>query len=121
MNKACNNNKNLLIIEDYSDFIEYIYPVIQRIPRIHGVVKLQFLEAVFKLNDDLHLTVRNTSRSQVLLCKGRLDNVSYYLRFSVDKNRKVISRKQYNICGRLLKQVDNRLEEWLARCSKVRK
>lgn len=121
MNKARNNNKNLLITEDYSDFIEYAYPVIQRVPRIHGVVKLQFLEAVFKLNDDLHLAVRNTTRNQVLICKGRLDNINYYLRFSVDKNRRMMSRKQFNICSRLLKEVDSKLDEWVQRFNKARK
>ncbi len=35
--------KNLIIIEKYEEFVNYTYPVLQNIPRKHGVVKERIL------------------------------------------------------------------------------
>lgn len=43
-----NTGKQLIIIEKYEDFSNYIYLVLQNIPRKHGVVKEKIINLVFE-------------------------------------------------------------------------
>ena len=43
------NTEDLQIVEKYDQAVNYLYPIVQRIPRAHGVFRQRLLEALVGL------------------------------------------------------------------------
>lgn len=40
-------SSGLVVVEKYDEFVNYIYPVLQNIPRKHGILKEKTIQLVF--------------------------------------------------------------------------
>lgn len=53
---------NLLIIEKYEEFVNYVYPVVQNIDRKHGYVKQKFIDTIFQQVDMFYKAKRKIKK-----------------------------------------------------------
>ena len=70
---------NLVIIEKYDEFVEYIYPCVQNVERKHGVVKAKMLEITFNQVELFYKALKSNQKSKLYeadanLAKRKQDN-----------------------------------------------
>lgn len=90
-----NTGKQLIIIEKYEDFSNYIYLVLQNIPRKHGILKEKIIQLVFEQVELFYKAIKSDSKSRLYEADANLASIRFYLRFLANENRKLISQKQH--------------------------
>ena len=108
-----NDSNNLIIIEKYNEFVNYIYPVLQNIQRKHGVVKERILLIIFEQAELFYKALKSNQKSRLYEADANLESIRYYLRFLADKNRKLISQKQHQTASIKLAEVGKILHSWI--------
>ncbi|TLS99948.1 hypothetical protein [Aliarcobacter cibarius] len=88
-----NTGKQLIIIEKYEDFSNYIYLVLQNIPRKHGILKERAINLIFKQVELFYTAIKSTQKSKLYEADANLASIRFYLRFLANENRKLISQK----------------------------
>ena len=74
-------NDQLLIVEKYERVIAYLYPIIQRTPRKHGVVRDKFLSRMFDQTELFMQAGKSNQISRLYLADANLAMLRFYLRF----------------------------------------
>lgn len=97
--------EELIIIQKFDDFIQYIYPKVQNIDRTHGYVKQKFINLLFDEIECLYKAVKTTQISKLYEADSNLAAIRYYLRFFSHKDRKLLSLQQAEHSGRLIAEV----------------
>lgn len=100
-----NRESQLILIEKYEDFINYIYPCVQNVQRKHGVVKEEFLKVLFSQVELFYKAIKSSSKSKFYEADSNLASIRFYLRFLADKNRKLITQKQHQTASIKLAEV----------------
>jgi hypothetical protein len=72
---------NLLIIEKYEEFVNYVYPVVQNIDRKHGYIKQKFIDTIFQQVDIFYKAIKSNQKSRLHEADGNLATIRFYLRF----------------------------------------
>ena len=104
---------NLLIIEKYEEFVNYIYPVIQNVDRKHGYVKQKFIDLIFQQVDIFYKAIKSNQKSRLYEADGNLATIRFYLRFLANDKRKLLSKKQQQVCEIKLAEVGSILNSWI--------
>lgn len=108
-----NKHDQMVIIEKYETFIKYIYPIVQNIPRIHGVAKEMLLRDILG-QVKLFLVAGKTSQiSRLYEADAGLANLRYWLRFMSDPSRKIITLRQHQVAEIMLTEVGKMLGSWI--------
>jgi hypothetical protein len=107
------NERNLIIIEKYDEFINYIYPVLQNIQRKHGVVKERVIALIFEQVELFYKALKSNQKSRLYEADANLASLRYYLRFLADRNRKLITQKQHQVASIKLAEVGKILNSWM--------
>lgn len=84
-------SSGLVVVEKYDEFVNYIYPVLQNIPRKHGILKEKTIQLVFlqvelfykaiksnhisKLYEADSYNLLNLLRGELHTCKMKLQHV----------------------------------------------
>lgn len=105
--------QNLIIIEKYESFLNYIYPHLQHIPRKHGILKERIILIVFEQTELFYKAIKSNQKSKLYEADANLASIRYYLRFLADEKRKLISQKQHNTAGVKLAEVGKILNSWI--------
>lgn len=100
-----NPAKNLAIIEKYEDFSNYIYLVLQNVPRKHGVLKEKVIHLVFEQVELFYKAIKSNQKSRLYDADANLASIRFYLRFLANENRKLISQKQHQTASVKLAEV----------------
>ena len=100
-----NTGKQLIIIEKYEDFSNYIYLVLQNIPRKHGILKERIIQLVFEQVELFYKAIKSDSKSRLYEADANLASIRFYLRFLANENRKLISQKQHQTASIKLAEV----------------
>jgi hypothetical protein len=108
-----NNANDLIIIEKYEEFVNYIYPVLQNIQRKHGVVKERILLIIFEQVELFYKALKSNQKSRLYEADSNLASIRFYLRFLADKNRKLISQKQHRVASIKIAEVGKILNSWI--------
>jgi len=95
----------LIIIEKYDIFVNYIYPVLQNIPRKHGIIKEKIIQLVFSQIELFYKAIKSNQISKLFEADSNLASIRYYLRFLADNKRKLISPKQHQTTSIQLAEV----------------
>lgn len=106
-------SENLIIIEKYSEFVNYIYPVLQNIPRKHGVIKERVLSLIFEQVELFYKALKSNQKSRLYEADAGLASIRYYLRFFADNNRRLISNHQHQVAGIKIAEVGGILNSWI--------
>ncbi|DAB41115.1 MAG TPA: hypothetical protein CFH81_02115 [Sulfurovum sp. UBA12169] len=107
------NEEQLIIIEKYDEFVNYIYPVLQNIQRKHGVVKERVINLIFEQVEMFYKALKSNQKSRLYEADANLASLRYYLRFLADKNRKLITQKQHQVASIRLAEVGKILHSWM--------
>jgi len=110
-----NNANGLIIVEKYEEFVNYIYPVLQNIPRKHGVLKERVLLVVFEQVELLYKALKSNQKSRIYEADSNLASIRFYLRFLSDEKRKLITQKQHQVAGIKLAEVGKILNSWITK------
>ena len=110
-----NPAKNLAIIEKYEDFSNYIYLVLQNVPRKHGVLKEKIIHLVFEQVELFYKAIKSNQKSRLYEADANLASIRFYLRFLADEKRKLISQKQHQVASIKIAEVGKMLHSWLSK------
>ena len=110
-----NPSKILVIIEKYEDFANYIYLVLQNVPRKHGVLKEIIIHLVFEQVELFYKAIKSNQKSRLYEADANLASIRFYLRFLADEKRKLISQKQHQVSSIKIAEVGKMLHSWLSK------
>ena len=110
-----NPSKNLVIIEKYEDFANYIYLVLQNVPRKHGVLKEKIIHLVFEQVELFYKAIKSNQKSRLYEADANLASIRFYLRFLADEKRKLISQKQHQVASIKIAEVGKMLHSRLSK------
>ena len=71
----------LLIVEKYERVIAYLYPIIQRTPRKHGIARDHFLDRLFEQVELFIQAGKSNQISRLYAADANLAMLRFYLRF----------------------------------------
>lgn len=108
------SNEQLLIVQKYETFINYLYPISQNIPREHGVAKAKFIDAMLGQVSLFQIAGKSNQISKLYEADAGLSNLRFWLRFMSHKNRKIITLKQHTTAEILLAEVGKILGSWIS-------
>lgn len=108
-----NTGKQLIIIEKYEDFSNFIYLVLQNIPRKHGILKERAINLIFKQAELFYTAIKSNQKSKLYEADANLASIRFYLRFLANENRKLISQKQHQTASIKLAEVGKMLNSWI--------
>ena len=104
-----NNKEQLIIIEKYDEFLNYIYPVIQNVPRKHGIIKEKMIKLLFLQVDLFYRAIKSNHISKLYEADANLALLRHHLRFFADDRRKLVSPKQHQVSSIKLAEVGKML------------
>jgi len=107
--------ENLILIEKFEEFVNYIYPVLQNIQRKHGVVKEKAIQSIFYQIELFYKSIKSNHISKIYEADANLATIRFYLRFFADRNRKLISQKQHQVASIKLAEVGRIIHSWIAK------
>jgi hypothetical protein len=107
-------NDQLLIIEKYERVLSYLYPIIQRTDRKHGIVRDKFLEKLFEQPELFIQAGKSNQISKLYAADANLAVLRFYLRFYREKI-KHITIKQEGHAQTLIAEVGSILGAWIHR------
>lgn len=85
---------DLIIVEKFSDFLNYIYPIVQRIDRRHGYLKQKFLVLCLEEVETFYKALKSSQKSKLYEADANLASIRFYLRFFASKNLKNYINKE---------------------------
>ena len=80
-----NPSKNLVIIEKYEDFANYIYLVLQNVPRNHGVLKEKIIHLVFEQVELFYKALKSNQKALISRGLRKVKNVFSFMEWSFNK------------------------------------
>ncbi len=107
-------NDQLLIVEKYERVIAYLYPIIQRTPRKHGIVRDKFLEKLFDQPELFIQAGKSRQVSKLYMADANLALLRFYLRF-FRGGMHHITIKQEAYAQVLIAEVGSILGSWIKR------
>lgn len=106
------------IVRKYEEVIWYLYPIAQRIPRQHGVLRDMFLTCLLQQPDLFYQAGKTNQIGKLYLADANLAQVRFWLRMLVNPRIKAMTRKQLQVSQVKLAEVGGMLGSWI---SKIRK
>lgn len=103
----------LIIIEKYEEFVNYIYPILQNIPRKHGIVKEKTIQVIFDQVELLYKALKSDQKSKLYEADANLANIRFYLRFLADEKRKLIGKNQHQTASIKIAEVGKIIHSWI--------
>jgi len=104
----------LVIIEKYDKFVNYIYRVVQQIPRRHGTVKDMMTRSIFIQVELLYKALKSDHKSKLHEADANIAVIRYWLRFMADESRALIKYKQHQYASLLLDEVGKMIGAWIS-------
>ena len=102
-------NEKLIIMERYDEFFEYTYPIIQSIPRKHGIFKNLILEQIIGMDKHIYKVVKSNQIFKLYELDIELDALRHRLRLCTHNKRRFITNEQHlnlslklNVVGKII-------------------
>lgn len=109
MKGDCNNQ--MLIVDKYERLIHYLYPILQSIPRKHGVARNMVLTDLLSVPSAMIIAGKTGQVSKLYLIDAQLATVRYWMRFLV--NKKCMTSHQEQTAQALMSEVGSILGAWI--------
>ena len=105
------SNRQMLIVDKYEKLINYLYPILQSIPRTHGVAKNLDLTDLL-IVPSMMIAGKTGQVSKLYLIDAQLATVRYWMRFLVV--RKCMTKHQEQTAQALMSEVGSILGSWIS-------
>lgn len=102
----------LAIVEKYEAFVHYLYPIIQRSPKQHSVLRDAVLEELFAPIGELYHAAKSRQLSRLYQIDARFATLRSYLRFLVRPDIRIVTHKQQAHALALLSEPGRMLGAW---------
>lgn len=109
------NADDLAVIERYDQVVNYLYPIIQSMPKAHGKFRDRLLEALIATPGQMYSTAKSTQVSRVYLIDSSLAELRWLLRFAAHPKRKLITPHQQEVASIHLAEVGKMVGAWVSR------
>ncbi len=103
----------MAIVEKYEQFIAYFYPVLQNVPRKHGVARDMALTAMFQQVEMFATAGKAKQISRLYIADANLSALRFWLRFMADPGRRLITPQQHKVALAKLAEVGKMLGTWI--------
>ena len=107
------SNDQMVIVEKYEDFLNYVYPIVLNMPRLHSVVRDLFLTAAFEQVRLFAEAGKSDQVSKLYAADAGLAVLRFHLRFMVASSRKLISLNQHKVASVHLAETGRILGAWI--------
>ena len=114
-------HEQMVIVQKYEPFVNYFYPVIQNLPRQHGVAKEMFLRDMLGQVKLFIVAGKSSSITRLYEADAGLSQLSYWLRFLQHKERNLITLKQHQVGSTMLAETGGILGSWISNKKDSRK
>lgn len=105
--------EQMAIVEKYERVIEYLYPIIQSMPRKHAIARDQILLTLFAQVDLFIIAGKSKQASRLYSADANLALLRYWLRFMAHPSRRFIAPKKQGVALGLIADVGNMLGTWI--------
>ena len=105
--------EQMAIVEKFERFINYLYPIVQRTPRQHGIARDAVLRALFDQVDLFIIAGKSGQASRLYSADAQLASLRFWLRFMVHPSRKIITPHQHEVAQKHLAEVGRMLGGWI--------
>jgi len=103
----------LAIVEKYEAFRDYMYPILQRCPRKHGVFRDAVLELLFSPIGQLYHAAKAQQVSRLYAVDAELATLRSHLRFMALSSVKIITPHQHTVAQGKVAEVGKMLGAWI--------
>lgn len=105
--------QQLLVVEKYERFINYLYPILQNCPRKHGVVRDAVFTAMFSQVDLFINAGKSKQPSRLYSADANLAFLRFWLRFLASPGCKLITKQQERVALSHLAEVGRMTGSWI--------
>lgn len=102
----------LAIVEKYEAFVIYLYPILQRAPRRHGILRDSVLAALFAPIGGLYHAAKSRQVSRLHAVDAEFATLRSYMRFLVRGDVRILTPKQHTTCLAMLAEPGRMLGAW---------
>jgi len=107
----------LAVVEKYEAFVHYLYPILQRSPRQHSVLRDTVLAALFVPVGGLYRAAKSRQVSWLHAVDAEFATLRSHLRFLVLPTIKIITQHQQITALALLAEPGKMLGAWIRKLS----
>ena len=109
----------LAVVERYEQFVAYLYPIVQNMPRKHGVARDMVLRTMLSQVELFIAAGKSAQPSRLYSADANLAYLRFWLRFLSDPRRRIITPAQHRTALTMLAEVGKMTGAWI-RTSKRR-
>lgn len=104
--------KPLAIIEKYDQAVNYLYPILQNLPRRHGRYRDKLLDALMAVPGLIYTAAKSNQVSRIYTVDAALAELRWLLRFAAAPARKLITPHQHEVASVHLAEVGKMVGAW---------
>ena len=108
------SSDQMLVIEKHEQVVAYLYPIIQRTPRQHAVVRDKALACLFDQADHVMQAGKSGQVSKLYLADANLAMLRFYVRFYKEV-LKHLTTNQESHAQSLIAEVGALIGSWIGR------
>lgn len=108
----------MAIIERFDGFVNYLYPMLTNTSRQHRVMRDAFLDAMFQQYKLFHSAGKSNQASRLYEADAGMAYLRELLRFMAGPDRKLVSRRQYEVASIHLAETGAMLGAWIKSAQK---
>ena len=106
---------DMAVVERYDAVVNYLYPILQNIPRAHGRFRDRLLDVLMGLPGDMYAAAKSSQVSRVYAVDAALADLRWQLRFAAHQKRRLITPHQQEVAAVHLAEVGKMVGAWAAR------
>jgi hypothetical protein len=103
----------LAIVEKFEIFIAYLYPILQNVPRQHGIARDHAMGAMFAQVELLIAAGKSQQASRLYAADANLALLRFWLRFMSSPSRRLMTFHQHQTASVLIAAVGKMLGAWI--------
>lgn len=107
------NTNALAIVERYDQAVNYLYPIIQNLPRSHGQFRDRLLGTLLTVPGQLYTAAKSNQASRIYVVDASLAELRWLLRFAVHAQRRLITPHQHEVASIHLAETGKMLGAWM--------
>lgn len=107
----------LAIVEKYEAFVSYLYPILQRSPRQHGILRDAVLAQMFAPIGGLYHAAKSRQVSRLYAVDAEFATLRSHLRFLSRADIRIITQHQHGTALALLAEPGRMLGAWQRKLS----
>ena len=107
------SHQQLAVVEKYEAVINYLYPILQNVPRKHGVARDLMLRALFSQVELIIVAGKSGQSSRLYSADANLAVLRFWLRFASDPSRKIMTLHQVRTAQVLIAEVGAMVGAWI--------